>query len=199
MEIKRDLMDSLLRTKQTLFTFKEVNLISGSNSNPALLRRKISYYVKKGQLYSLRKGIYSKDKKYDKLELANRIYTPSYISFETVLSRTGILFKKFGPIYIASYLTRELTIDDQAYSFRKISDQILTNVKDVTGIENKGTYSIATPERAFLDVVYLNIDYTFDNLSALDWEKVFEILPIYQNKQMEARVKKYYEHFKLAE
>jgi len=199
MEIKRDLMDSLLRTKQTLFTFKEVNLISGSNSNPALLRRKISYYVKKGQLHSLRKGIYSKDKKYDKLELANRIYTPSYISFETVLSRAGILFKKFGPIYIASYLTRELTIDDQVYSFRKISDQILTNVKDVTGIENKGTYSFATPERAFLDVVYLNIDYTFDNLSALDWEKVFEILPIYQNKQMEARVKKYYEHFKLAE
>ncbi len=65
-----------------------------------------------------------------------------------------------------------------------------------TGIEHRGTYSIATPERAFLDVVYLSKDYHFDNLSALNWEKVFEILPIYENKQMEERVKKYYEYYR---
>ena len=192
-------MDSLLRTKQTLFTFKEVNLIAGNDSNPALLRRKISYYVKRGQLHPLRRGIYAKDKKYDKFELANRIFTPSYISFETVLSRAGVIFKNYGQIFVASYLTRELKIEDQIYSYRKISDVILTNVKGPTGIEHKGTYSVASPERAFLDIVYLSPEYHFDNLAALDWEKVFEILPIYQNKQMEDRVKKYYEYFKVAE
>lgn len=189
-------MDSLLRAKQTLFTFKEVSMIAGANSTAPLLRRKISYYVKRGQLHPLRRGIYAKDKKYDKFELSNRIHTPSYISFETVLARAGVIFKNHGPIFLASYLTRELNIENQIYSYRKISDAILTNAGSSQGIENKGTYSIAIPERAFLDVVYLNKDYHFDNLSALDWEKVFEILPIYENKEMEARVKKYYEYFK---
>jgi len=59
---------------------------------------------------------------------------------------------------------------------------------------------MATPERAFLDVLYLNKDYYFDNLSGLNWEKVFEILPVYEgNKRMERRVKEQYKEFKTKE
>lgn len=39
-------------------------------------------------------------------------------------------------------------------------------------------------------------DYHFDNLSPLDWDKVFELLPIYENKKMEKKVKEYYGDFK---
>ncbi|TSC77837.1 MAG: hypothetical protein G01um101429_938, partial [Parcubacteria group bacterium Gr01-1014_29] len=68
---------------------------------------------------------------------------------------------------------------------------ILTNQ---TGIEVKENYFIASLERAFLDVVYLNKEYHFDNLSGINWGKVDEILPIYGgNKRMEAKVKKYRE------
>ncbi len=63
---------------------------------------------------------------------------------------------------------------------------ILTNG---AGVENKENYSIATPERAFLDVLYLNKDYHFDNLSSLDRDKVFEILPVYNNQRMAKKVK----------
>ena len=49
---------------------------------------------------------------------------------------------------------------------------------------------MATPERAFLDVMYLNADYYFDNLRALDYKKVKELLPIYNNGRMEMRVKR---------
>jgi hypothetical protein len=38
------------------------------------------------------RGIYAKDKDYDKVELAGRIFTPGYVSFETVLVRSGINF-----------------------------------------------------------------------------------------------------------
>lgn len=191
-----DIMNILLRNKQSVFTFKEVNMLAGGEVDPALLRRRISYYVKKGDLQPLRRGIYAKDKKYDKLELANRIYTPSYISLETVLHRAGVIFQFYAQIFIASYLTREIKVDDQVFSYRKIKDEILTRTQPPTGIEHKGTYSIAIPERAFLDVVYLSKDYHFDNLSALNWEKVFELLPIFENAEMEKRVKAYYEHFK---
>lgn len=193
---KIDIMNSILRSKQTVFTFKEVNLLADGQTSPALMYRRISYYIKKGALISLRRGVYAKDKNYDKFELGNKIFTPSYISFETVLAKAGVVFQFYGQIFVATYLTREIKIGDQLYSYKKIKNQVLERTDHPTGIENRGTYSIATPERAFLDVVYLSKDYHFDNLSALNWEKVFEILPIYENKQMEERVKKYYEYYR---
>ena len=73
--------------------------------------------------------------------------------------------------------------------FKKIKNSVLTNK---TGIEIKDGYFIASPERAFLDVIYLNKDYHFDNLSGLDWNKIFDILPIYgNNKRIRAAVLKY--------
>jgi len=81
----------------------------------------------------------------------------------------------------------------QAYTFKKIKDTILTNN---AGVEDKNNYSVATKERAFLDTIYLNKDYHFDNLSSLDWDKIFEILLIYDNKRMTKNVKEYYKDFK---
>lgn len=145
------------------------------------------YYVKQGQLYHIRKGIYAKDKNYDRLELATKIYTPSYVSFETVLSAAGIIFQKYGQIFVASYQTREIVCDGEVYSFRKIKNAILT---DQTGLENRGTYYIASNERAFLDTLYLNKDYHFDNLLPLDWGKVDDLLPIYDNKRIAKTVER---------
>ena len=71
------------------------------------------------------------------------------------------------------------------YSFRKIKDSILTNG---AGLENRGNYFVATKERAFLDVLYLNKDYNFDNLSPLSLSKIHILLPIYNNKRMTQRV-----------
>jgi len=181
---------SILRSNNTVFSFKEI-LLSSGETNPALLRRRISYYIKKGELYPVRRGMYAKDKNYEKLELATKIFSPSYISFETVLGRAGVTFQLYGQIFIASYLTREIIADGQAYAYKKIKDRILTNP---AGIEKRDNYSIAFPERAFLDVIYLCKDYHFDNLSSLNWGKVYEILPIYGgNKRMAKKVKQYHQ------
>lgn len=186
---KADIL-SILRSNNTVFSFKEI-LLSSGETNPALLRRRISYYIKKGELYPVRRGMYAKDKNYEKLELATKIFTPSYISFETVLGGAGVTFQFYSQIFTASYLTREITADGQVYAYKKIKDKILTNP---AGIEKRENYSIATPERAFLDVVYLCKDYHFDNLSPLNWDKVYEILPIYGgNKRMEKKIKQYHQ------
>jgi hypothetical protein len=47
-----------------------------------------------------------------------------------------------------------------------------------------------------LDRIYVSKDYHFDNLNALDWDKVFQILPIYNNKKMEKIVSNYFKHYK---
>lgn len=188
---KADIL-SILKSNNTVFSFKEILLASGE-SNPALLRRRIYSYIKNGQLYGIRRGLYAKDKNYDKLELAIKIFIPAYVSFETVLAEAGVTFQHYSQIFVASYQTKEIDCDGQIFSFKKLKTNVLNNN---SGIENKGYYSIASKERAFLDIVYLNKDYHFDNLSPLDWDKVFSILPMYENKRMTKKVNQYYKDFK---
>jgi len=188
---KTNILD-IFRVNNTVFTFKDLSLILGE-TDKNYLKKKIYRYVKAKKLYSIRRGLYAKDKNYNKFELATKIYTPSYISFETVLSRAGIIFQFYSQIFVASYLAREITVDGQKHVYKKIKDEILTNH---LGIEQKENYAIAIPERAFLDTLYLYKKYHFDNLSPINWKKVFEILPIYQNKALEKRIKKYHQEFK---
>lgn len=188
---KGDYISTILRSKKTVFSFKDIVLLWGNSGSAARVR--VNYYLKNGALYRIRQGIYAKDKNYDKLELATRIFTPAYVSFETVLGQSGITFQYYSQIFIASYLTRDISCDGQAYSFRKIKDTILTGK---AGLENKGEYLMASKERAFLDTIYINKDYHFDNLSPLDWDRVFEMLPAYNNKRMAKKVNEFFKHFK---
>ena len=187
---KGDYISTILRSKQTVLSVKDIMLLWGEASSDAA-RVRINYYAKSGGLYRIRRGFYAKDKNYNKFELAAKIFTPSYVSFETVLGQADITFQHYNQIFVASYTKREITADGQVYSYKRIKDAILTNP---AGVESNDNYSIAIAERAFLDVVYLNKDYHFDNLGPLNWDKVFEILPIYGgNKRMEKMVKKYRE------
>ncbi len=182
----------ILRTPQTVFSFKELALtfkISAKN-----LKSQLNYHVKRGDLYHIRRGLYAKNSDYNPLELATKILTPSYISFETVLSTAGIIFQYYRTIFVASYQSREISCDDKTYTFRTMKPVILTNT---IGIEILDTYSIASPERAFLDIIYRSKHYHFDNLEPLNWDKVYEILPIYgHNKSMQKRVAMYHNAFK---
>ena len=144
-------------------------------------------------MYHIRRGLYAKNAHYDRLELATKIYTPAYISLETVLAKSGIIFQYYSQIFVATYQSKELNCDGQTYVFKTIKPTILTNSQ---GIEVRDNYSIATPERAFLDTIYLNKEYYFDNLEPLNWNTVYSLLPIYSNKSMVERVKKYHDSYK---
>ncbi|MEJ2600605.1 MAG: type IV toxin-antitoxin system AbiEi family antitoxin domain-containing protein [Anaerolineales bacterium] len=186
---KGNYLSAILRSNKTVFSTKDIALLWNEPSTAAT-RVRLNYYVKKGDLYRIRKGLYAKDRNYNKLELATRIFTPSYVSFETVLAQEGLIFQYYNQIFVASYLVREITVDQQTYTFRKIKTGVLINT---IGIENVNETSIATKERAFLDALYVNADYQFDNLRSLNWEKVFEILPIYRNQRMAIKVTGLYE------
>ena len=119
------------------------------------------------------------------MELATRIFTPAYVSFETVLAKEGLIFQVHQPIFVASYTTRNIIVDNQEYSFKTMKDGVLTNS---LGVENVNETSIASKERALLDTMYVNNNYYFDNLRSLNWDIVFQILPIYNNQRMAQKV-----------
>jgi predicted transcriptional regulator of viral defense system len=189
---KGQYIEVILRSPKTVFTTKDIALLWGEKA-AANVRVRLSSYVKNGKLIRVYHGIYAKDKNYDRRELATRIYTPSYISFETVLTRAGINFQYYESIFVASYVTREIKADGQKISFIRTKDYVLS---DTAGIEHVNDVAIATKERAFLDRVYISKDYHFDHLDVLDWDKVFKILPIYRNKRMNKKVAKYFKYYK---
>ena len=183
--MKKNFILELYKAKNTVFTTRDISLLLGE-TNSDILKSKINYYVKRGGLKQLRRGIYAKDE-YDIFELATRIYTPSYISLETVLQKEGVTFQYYQTIFVVSYLSREIVVDSHKIKIRKIKNSILLNPQ---GILTGGNYSIATNERAFLDSLYLYKSYHFDNLDILDKEKIFELVEIYKHKSLRDTVGK---------
>jgi predicted transcriptional regulator of viral defense system len=188
----RGFLKDILRSDQTVLSFKELSMWWKTEGKTA--RSRLHYYVKTGELYPIRRGLYAKDKNYDRFELANKIFTPSYISFETVLLQSGIIFQYYSQIFVACPISRTLEIDGQKYVFRKIKAVILVNS---AGVERKGNYYMACPERAFLDMLYLHKDYYFDYVGSLNWDKVHEILAaVYgDHKRMKKVVAQHYATF----
>lgn len=187
-----NLLLELYKSAKTVFTTKDIALLSNIKDINNL-KSKIAYQVKNGKLLRVRNGLFIKNKNYNPKELATSIFTPSYISFETVLRGEEVIFQYHKAIFAASYLSREIKCDNKKIIYRKLKDEILVNN---LGISIKEHYSIASRERAFLDMIYLFNDYHFDNLSKIDWEKCFDMVNIYNNKQLIKRLKKYYQYAK---
>ncbi len=182
-----NLIAKLYQSPKTILTIKDIALI-WEETNTVNLLSKIKYYAKQGSLIRLTRGVFAKNKEYEVKELATSIYTPSYVSFETVLREAGIIFQHHDAVFVAGPYPITKKIGDHLIAFRKMKDSILYNA---LGIKNEKNYSIATPERAFLDTIYLSPKFYFDNLRSINWEVCFELAKIYDNKQLIKRLAAY--------
>ncbi len=82
-------------------------------------------------------------------ELANILYNPSYISFETVLSEHGIIPEVVYPVISATTKpTRMFEFQEKVFKYLKIKKQAFT------GYSKKENYLIADPEKALADYLY---------------------------------------------
>ena len=177
-------IEILLESGQTVFNVTDLAVlwqIKGTDT----LKSKIYYLVKNNKLKRLHQGIFVLNEKFNKFELAGKLKNPSYISLETVLRQENVIFQYSSEITSVSNLNREYIIDDIKYTYRKIKDSILFNAK---GLEQNNFFTIATKERAFLDMLYLNKDYYFDNTDDIDWDKCKELVKIYDNKKLISRL-----------
>jgi len=182
-----NIITKLYTSSKTVFTTKDLALIWNENQR-GKLNAKIFYYVKNKALVKLARGIFAKNRDYNLYELATSIYQPSYISFETVLRETGIIFQHYDTVFVASNWSKNLAIDNHTFAFRKLKDEVLYNN---AGIINHENYSIASAERAFLDILYLFPNYYFDNLRPINFPVCFELVSIYNNKRLAKRLKNY--------
>jgi hypothetical protein len=180
-----DFIFTVYRDQRRVFNLKDIALLTGETRFISL-NQKLNYYVKTGRLLNPRRRLYAKPD-FTPEELACKIYRPSYISLEYVLQKAGIIFQFDSLITLVSTLCREIRYQDRTISYRKIRGETLIQTG---GIKMGDSVSMASPERAFLDLLYLDPDYYFDNPGGLNSEQVFNLLPIYESKALTARVKR---------
>lgn len=181
----KDLIMAVYSDERNVFTLNDVAMLVGEDDFKKINER-LNYYVRKGKLHRPRKGIYTKHN-YNPEELICSLYTPSYISLEYVLQKAGVVFQYDERVTAVSYLSRTIEIENREYSYRKIKGEILVATE---GINRYGNINMATPERAFLDLLYLNGDIYVDNINPLDQKLLKKLLPIYNSKTLTARVAK---------
>ena len=183
---KMDIVLTIYQDPRTVFRFNDVAQLVGE-TDVLSLRKKLNYYVHQGKFLNPRKGIYTKPD-FNPAELACLLFTPSYISLEYVLQKEGIIFQYDPAFTLAGYLSREVEVSGHVYRYRKIKGEILVNPAGIIRLKNQ--VNMATAERAFLDSLYLNKSFHFDNLDAVDKRAVRELLPIYNSKALSLRADK---------
>lgn len=180
-----DILLAIYRDQASVYRLKDIAMLV-NEPDFASLNAKLNYYVRSGRLLNPRKGIYTKPG-FTAEEIACKLYTPSYLSLQYVLQRSGIIFQYDSAVTSVSYLSRAVDIGGQAFVYRKMKGSVLVNT---SGILREKGINIATAERAFLDLCYLDRDFYFDNLHPLNRRMISELLPVYQNAALTKRVTK---------
>ena len=185
MSSQDNILETILGSQKTVFTLQSLMMLTEC-SDTKKLTKSLHYYAKKGKLLNPRKGVYTK-LKYDEQEMACGLFRPSYISLEYVLGRAGVVFQWDDTVTSVSYLSREVNVDGKTYRFRKINPVIWAGME---GIGQRDGVAMATPEKAFLDTVYLSAgNCYFDNLRTLSVKKINELLPFFNSPTLNERVR----------
>lgn len=189
MSSRINVLETILGSQRTVFTLQALMMLTEC-SDTKKLTKSLQYYAKSGKILNPRKGIYTK-LTYDEQEMACSLFRPSYISLEYVLGRAGVVFQWDDTITSVSYLSREVEVDGKSYRFRIINPEIWVGME---GVEQHGSVAIASPEKAFLDTVYLSAgNCYFDNLRPLSIKKINELLPFYNSSTLNKRVKEMFD------
>lgn len=138
------------QAKSKFLTTKDLSVLFGTESRRTqedIIKRLISEKI----LTQLERGKYHvTNTQVSDFEIAQFIYAPSYISFETALNYHGILSQ--FPLEITSATTKKRTsklVNDRAFSYTKI------NMRLFTGYYKEDGYLMAYPEKALFDQLYM--------------------------------------------
>ncbi len=155
-------VNKIHQSKKKFFTSLEIGqLLEIANSRT--LENIIKKLIQEKVLLSLEKGKYlMPSAQASDFEIAQFLYSPSYISFETALNYHGILSQ--FPIEITSATTKKRVNKQFAgkiYSYAKLGTNLFT------GYYKADDFLIAEPEKALFDQLYM-ISKSFKTVEYLD-------------------------------
>ena len=165
-----EIYKTLSAQKYYVFSCEDV-LTFFPREKKASVKQYLSRWKKNGLVASLRKGLYELTfpARYglSDLYLANKIYSPSYVSLETALSHYGMIPEvAMAVTSVTSKPTRRFKNHHGLFIYRSVQPQTFFGYT----IENHGGFDvlIAEPEKALVDLLYFRTKRSGDfDLKAL--------------------------------
>jgi len=151
--------NELLQITKNEPVFSSALLYAGLQS-PDALRVQISRWVKDKKLLQLRRGLYAVSPDYsgktpDLFVVANTIMSASYVSCQTALAWHGVIPDISNSITsVTSGRSSIVTNPLGTFIYRHVKPELLWGY-DSTKVPSADARRIATPEKALLDLVYL--------------------------------------------
>ncbi|MDI6779553.1 MAG: hypothetical protein QME25_05085 [Bacteroidota bacterium] len=144
-----NLITVLKRLDKNYYTIADLKKITRLPLNSLYVT--LARLVKNKSLIRLTSGVYIASENYDKIAIiANTLYQPSYLSFESALSRYGVLSQiPFSLSFATTKKSLRRKLADVSIEYRKIQPPLFF------GYEKQESLYIATPEKALLDTLYL--------------------------------------------
>lgn len=164
-----------------------VNLLGIKRGSAQVL---CSRYVKQGRFLRLKKDFYLTAQKWDSLtrddflKICNFLQVPSYISCMTALSIYGVTTQVQRGFYESVSLkrSRRFEVNQVQFNYYKLKKEFYFSF-----IKKDGVF-IATPEKAFMDALYLyafgkyKIDFNALDLEKLDKKRMVELVKFLPKK-----------------
>lgn len=173
-----DLIQTLQSLNRDYFTIADLEKIT--NLSRSSLKVSLSRLVKNKVLIRLKRGIYVLKNSLLNIEkIANQLYYPSYLSFESALSYYGILSQvSYTKTFATNNVSKRLILGKTEIEFRRLKSSLFFGYMLKNGIY------IAEPEKALLDQLYMVVNSRATiNLKELDLSIVrFPILRKYSKK-----------------
>jgi predicted transcriptional regulator of viral defense system len=164
----------------------ETSLLLAGDVAPSNARRQLSRWTKAGRLYQLRRGIYALAPPFQKVKphpflVANRMVRASYVSLQAALAHYGLI-PEYVPVVTSVTTARPGRWETPlgVYEFRHVKASLLFGYR-LTDLGGGQKAFVATPEKALLDLIYLQAggdspDYLrelrLQNLDRLDAEEL---------------------------
>ena len=167
----------------------ETGLLLAGDANPRDIRRQLSRWRQAGKIYQLRRGLYCLAPPFQKVKphpflLANRLIPASYVSLQSALAYYGMI-PEYVPVTTSVTTNRPALWETPLgnFDFRHIQVDFFYGYRLVDLGEKKQAF-LASPEKALLDLVYLEpggdtpdylAELRLNNLDRLNWQ-LFERL-----------------------
>jgi len=194
-------LSSLLRSKKMyIFTFEDVrNLFPDEKSKT--IKNNFTRWLSKGYFVRIKRGLYEliepgSKMKISDLHLANRLYSPSYISLETALSITSIIPDvAAGVTSVTTRPTRTFKNRYGSFFYKTCKKKAFKGYKLML-YDGMKIY-IADKEKMLVDFLYYRLrsgsilDFKEERLNKkilknIDWNKTFRYAELFNKKTVKA-------------
>ena len=164
----------LMESGRTVFIPLDLRMIWRMNT----LNAKISILrmAEKGLVGRLATGFYALNDRYNRYELANRILSPSYVSFQSALFYEGINFQARGEVGSVALRDHRKKVGNALYTYAAMKQDLFFNAE---GVVMREGVAMALPERAILDSFYFGYLPDIDDASKLNKTLLAKLSALY--------------------